>query len=386
MLFTNRITSLLLHPVKKRILIAVSNDASTDQRVYKQSVALHASGFDIKLYCRKVPGKHYEADPFPTRRFRLPIHSGVLFYAAFNIRLFFALLFAKGDMLYANDLDTLPANALISAIRQKPLIYDSHEYFTGVPEIQKRPFVKFIWGFLERNCISRAKLVLTVSESIAALLMKNYSLPAVSVVRNVPIGNFEPVPFKRAEIGIDSKTFLIVLQGAGINVDRGGEELLEALQFIEDATLMIIGGGDAMPLLRKKGKELKLESKIIFIPKLPYADMMRYTAMADLGVSLDKASNINYRFSLPNKLFDYALAGIPVLTSNLIEVRKIVEKYEIGAVVASHNPKDIAEAIHSLRANPELLTKYKRNTSRMNEVLNWESEFEPVIDKIKKFV
>lgn len=364
----------------------MSNDGFTDQRVRKQCEMLTASGFDIKLYCRSLGHRLYEADRFPTKRFRLLFQSGFLFYASLNIRLFFSLLFAKADLFYANDLDTLPANALAAAFRRKPLIYDSHEYFTEVPEVQGRPLVKSVWRFFENTFVRRANVVVTVSDSIAGLLKKRYSLDWVVVVRNVPRRDFECRAYRRSEIGVGDHTFLMVLQGTGINADRGAEEMLDAMTLIENATLLIVGRGDAVPLLKQKAEKLQLGEKVVFIDELPYREMMRYTAAADLGLSLDKATNINYRYSLPNKLFDYARAGIPVLASDLVEVRKIVDSYEIGECVDSHDPQKLADRIRFLKENKDLLAKFKANTLRLNAELNWETEFTPVLEKVKNLV
>lgn len=358
----------------------MSNDGFTDQRIRKQCDSFSAAGYDTVLFCKKLNPGNIAQQPVKTHRLNLKFQKGFLFYAALNIRLFFALLFSKSDLFWANDLDTLPANYLASVFRKKPLIYDSHEYFTEVPEVQNRPFVKSVWKYFEKKCIRRASMVITVSESIAKLLEAQYNLSHVQIVRNVPQSDFFPQPYTKTEIGIDASKFLIVLQGAGINVDRGAEELVAAMQYLDDCVLLIIGMGDAIPHIKKEVEKLKLKAKVVFIGKLAYREMMRYTATADLGVSIDKDTNINYRYSLPNKLFDYARAGIPVLVSDLVEVRKIIDTYENGEFIYSHEPADIARSISGLRQNESHLRKYRTGAIRLNNELNWENEFKPVVE------
>lgn len=116
-----------------------------------------------------------------------------------------------------------------------------------------------------------------------------------------------------------------MLQGAGINVDRGAEEAVASMAFIDNAILLIIGGGDVILQLKQMVIKGNLSSKIIFIDKLPPDELAAWTKLADIGLTLDKDTNINYRLSLPNKIFDYIHAGIPVLTSNLIEVKKLLK-------------------------------------------------------------
>lgn len=362
----------------------MSNDLATDQRVRKQCEELSKAGFEILLLGRLLPQSFDFERSYRTHRAKLLFNKGVLFYASLNVFLFFKILFSRVDVLWANDLDTLPANWFVSLIRRKPLIYDSHEYFTEVPEIQHKPKVKKVWQFFEKRCIRRADLVLTVSPSIAQLLKKTYSLHEVLTVRNVPMGTVDLPKVTKADLGADEARFLLLLQGGGINVNRGGEELVAAMKHIEMADLVIVGSGDAMPDLKRIAMEMSLEEKISFLPRMPYEQMMRYTSAADLGFSLDKDGNLNYRFSLPNKIFDYAMAGLPMVTSNLPEVAAFVRENEIGVVLSEVTPKEISYRVNELLGNPRKLEQLRINASKMSAELSWEKEFAPVLTRIKK--
>ena len=134
----------------KKIIISVTNDLSTDQRVKKVCGTLNAMNYDILLIGRKRPTSLKLKRPYRTKRMKLIFNKGALFYAEFNIRLFILLVFSKVDIYHANDLDTLLANYLAAIIRRKPIVYDSHEYFTGVPEIQNKKLVKKVWLNIEK--------------------------------------------------------------------------------------------------------------------------------------------------------------------------------------------------------------------------------------------
>ena len=135
------------------------------------------------------------------------------------------------------------------------------------------------------------------------------NLDEVLTVRNVPMGSAGLPKSTKTELGFDENRFMLLLQGGGINMNRGGEELVEAMKHIEKADLVIIGSGDALPDLKRMANEFDLNDRIRLLPRMLYEDMMYYTSAADLGFSLDKDGNLNYRFSLPNKIFDYAMAG-----------------------------------------------------------------------------
>jgi glycosyltransferase involved in cell wall biosynthesis len=129
-----------------------------------------------------------------------------------------------------------------------------------------------------------------------------------------------------------------------------------------------------------------LEDKVKFIGKVPFEELVQYTRHADLGLTLDKDTNINYRYSLPNKLFDYIHAGVPVLASDLIEIKKIITQYNVGDCIENHNPKHIAEKINFILGNDSLLQTWKKNTQIAAKELNWEKEEQALIEVYKKFL
>ena len=135
---------------QKRIIVSVTNDLTTDQRVDRSCITLIKMGFDVLLVGRQLSHSlDLEPRNYRTKRMKLWFTRGPLFYAEYNLRLFFFLLVHKADILLSNDLDTLPANYLASGIRHLTLVHDCHEYFRGVPELNNRGFVAGIWKFLE---------------------------------------------------------------------------------------------------------------------------------------------------------------------------------------------------------------------------------------------
>jgi glycosyltransferase involved in cell wall biosynthesis len=335
-------------------------------------------GCDITIIGRKS-GDCCKPDsvPFRTEKFRMLFKKGFLFYAFFNIRLFVYLLINKFDLLVSDDLDTLLPNFLISKIYRLPLVYDSHEYFTGVPEIQERPLVRWVWKRIEKSVFPRLLNVMTVSDSIALQYEKEYHLRPLTI-RNCAVKTTNISPFSRQELEIKSDDLLLILQGTGINIDRGGEELIDAVNITDRVSLLIIGSGDEYDHLIQKTSKLQLTERIKFFPKVSWYTLMRYTRSADAGLSLDKNSNLNYRYSLPNKLFDYISAGIPVISTDLPEIAKILIEFKCGILIPESNPEEIRKAIIELRDNKELLLRLKRNAVFASESLNWENESKKV--------
>jgi len=372
--------------LRKKVIVSVINDLVTDQRVNKVCQTLLSINCDVILVGRKMRNSpELDSRDYRMHRMKLLFEKGPLFYAEFNLRLFIYLLFNKANMLISNDLDTLLPNYLIKKIKGVPLIYDSHEYFTEVPELVNRKRTQAIWKFIERKLFPRQTDVITVNDSIAELFENDYGIRP-HVVRNIPRSRQSVVKVSKKYLGLPVDKHILILQGAGINVHRGSEELVEAMQFVVDAVLLIVGGGDVIETLKMMTKKYGLEQKVIFKPRVPYQQLMQYTASADLGLTLDKSTNLNYKFSLPNKLFDYIQAGVPILSSPLPEIEKIILKYDVGDFISDHNPKNIAIKINQILSNQLQMEKWKKNCKFAARELTWEHEEKVLIDIYSQYV
>ncbi len=357
----------------KKAIVSVINDLSTDQRVHKMCSFLESKGYEVLLIGRLRKNSPPLTRSYSTHRMFLILSKGAFFYAEFQFRLLLFLLFRKADLLVANDLDTLLPNWCVSKLKRIPLVYDTHEYFVGVPELQEKPFVRKVWKTIESCCFPGVKQIITVNDSIAKLYKQDYGRD-LYVVRNIPLKKELPKAKSRAELGLPEAGGIILLQGAGININRGAEEAVEAMQYVDDALLLIVGDGDVLPDLKLMVKKLNLEAKVKFIPRVPFEVLASYTQLASVGLSIDKTDNQNYINSLPNKLFDYIHAGVPVLASRVKEVVQIIERYQIGCLIDSHEPKHIAQQLNDMLTDAEQLLIWKENLHKASVDLTWQKE------------
>lgn len=358
-----------------RIVVSVSNDLVTDQRVKKVCQTLQSMGFDILLIGRKLPESLPLERPYAIHRMRLIFRKKFWFYAELNLRLFFKLLFVKKDILLANDLDTLLPNYLIAKLFHKKLVYDSHELFTEVPELIHRPKIQKVWLTIEKFIFPRLKNVITVNHVIAHIYQEKYKVK-VNVIRNIaPKLKLQSIDKQWIET-IKGNRKMLIIQGSGINQDRGAEEAVEMMQYLEKVILVIVGNGDVIPELKKTVSDLHLEDKVKIIGKLPYHELLRYTQIADLGLSLDKGTNLNYEYSLPNKIFDYIQCQVPLFVSNRKVVAEIVTQNNIGVVFDEHHPQKMAFLINDALQNEKRYQIWKENLKKTAEIYTWENEAE----------
>jgi glycosyltransferase involved in cell wall biosynthesis len=370
----------------KRIIVSVTNDLTTDQRVDRVCKTLVKMGFHVQLVGRKLAHSlPLKERIYQMKRISLFFKKGPLFYAEYNVRLLFFLLFSKTDLFVSNDLDTLPANWLASIIRNRPLVHDCHEYFRGVPELNGRPGTTRIWKMIEDFIFPKLHKVYAVNESIAQIYHKEYG-NEVKVIRNMPFRkNSESKKTKQA-LGIPEDQRIILYQGA-VNVDRGLEEAIQSMKFLKtNAILLIIGDGDILLKLKKQVIGDGLSGKVLFTGQIPLEELSSYTIMADIGLSIEKDVSLNYHFCLPNKFLDYIQSNIPVLISPLVEMKAIVEKYNIGEMIDNHSPLYLAEKMDEMLKNEEKLALYRKNLLYAARELCWENEEKELRQIFKEYV
>lgn len=368
---------------KKIAFVSVINDLVTDNRVNKTCMALIECGYDVTLVGRKLSNSLPIPNwTFKTIRLKMIFKKGPAFYFFFNFRLFFVGLINKTDLFYANDLDTLAPMFLLSKLKKKPLIYDSHELFCEVPELKASRIKKSIWQKLEGYIIPKLKTCITVNDSIAKIYEAKYNVPFY-IIRNISDFDQSFIPKSRVQLSLPEDKKIILLQGAGINVDRGAEELIDAMEFVQNAVLYIIGSGDVWENLKQKVSFNKsIQNKVVLINKLPKFELINYTFNADIGLSIDKNTNLNYLYSLPNKIFDYIQAEIPILASRLPEIENIILQYKIGDFIDDHNPKTIANKLNEMLYSQQL-SSYKKYLAIAKKEITWKSEKEKLLTIIK---
>ncbi|HMH23819.1 MAG TPA: glycosyltransferase [Puia sp.] len=383
----------------KRIVVTVISDLVTDQRVHKVCRTLHEHGYEVLLIgARRRGSLPLNTRSYKARRIRVLFQKKVFFYAEFNLRLFFLLLFTPADIFLGNDLDVMAATYLASKIRRRPVVYDTHEYYMGMPELNGKPFIKKVWGAIEAWIFPRLRYVYTICDSFCELYKKDYG-KELKAVRNVPYldsGAPSPqthrpdsspsTPESSVLAAIDSKIprykHILLFQGAGINPERGVEELVLAMRYLDPVQfhLLIIGGGDIFDVIKEMVSREDLGDRITIFPKVPFEVLRHITRQAHLGLSLDKPTNINHIYGLPNKIFDYLHSGVPILVSRLVELEKIVNEYQVGTFIENHEPRYIASCIREVFDDPERLLQWRKNSERVRRELNWEKESRIVLE------
>ncbi len=364
----------------KKILLAVTNDLITDNRVNRIATTLQTMGFEVTLVGCIFRDRSELMRPYHTHRLDMFFRKGKLFHFEFNIRLFLFAMRGRYDILVANGLDTLPAIGITSLLIRKPYVYDTYDLFTESAELIGRPIARWFWQLFERLLIGRAHKVYAISESISTFLGTKYHIN-VDLVRNVPeyksIKKFPP-EYRLVNGGLK----VLMYQGA-VNRGRGLEMIIKAMKFLPEAMFIIIGEGEEEEKLENLILRLSLYNRVIFYGRVQFEELVFLTMQADLGLSAEEDICLNYRYSLPNKLFDYIHAGIPVLVSGLHEMEKIVRERQIGQIITDRAPEKLAEQIREMLSDDQMVKKWRANSLATANEFNWDKEQKVLIEIYK---
>lgn len=334
--------------------------------MHRISLSLSRNGYNVELVGRiKQDSKPLRLASYKQKRLSCIFQKGKLFYAEYNLRLFFYLFSRQADIYSAVDLDTLVPSFLVSRLKGKACVYDAHEYFTEVPEVINRPLVRKIWLLIESWIIPRLNHCYTVSESIAGIFTKKYGTPFITI-RNMPLLNEEEQLSAR-----ENREKYILYQGA-LNKGRGLETLIKAMQHI-DCKLHLAGEGDLSTALREKVKRLNLSDKVIFLGYTEPEKLKLITQHAYIGINVSENIGLSYYYSLNNKYFDYIHAGLPSVINDFPEYRKLCEEYEVGLLI-DLNLENLIGAIDMLLKDEALYTRLKNNCREAARVYNWQNE------------
>jgi glycosyltransferase involved in cell wall biosynthesis len=349
----------------KRIIFTVTNDLSFDQRMKRICHSLSENGYAVTLIGRqRASSPPLAKENYRQVRLRCRFNSGKLFYAEYNLRLFFCLLFTKGDCIGAVDLDTIIPCLLVSKLKRIKRVYDAHELFSEMKEVITRKRIKKVWTRIEKFSVPQFRHGYTVSEGIAEEFRRRYGV-GYKTIRNVPLlEKHLPLPEKKEQF--------ILYRGA-VNEARGFEYLIPALQWI-DCRLVICGDGNFMEKLKALIREYALEQKVELKGMLPPAELNAITRQATIGIALAEREGLNQYLALPNKFFDYIHAGLPQVTMNFPEYEKINRQYEVAVLIEDLSPKRIADAVNNLLHDAVLYQRLQQNCIKAREIFNWQNE------------
>ncbi len=358
------------------VVFALTGDVRRNSRALKQLRAITALGRSTLVVDLDDPAAL--APDLPGVRvlsLGRPSGNGPRFFREVHRRFTRALGSTRAAVYHASDLYVMPAAARAARRQGARLVYDARELYPFVAATAGRPWVTLFWHLLEGKYIRKADAVCTVSESIARRLVAQYGIPDPVVLFNVPEWQSVPRTNWLQERLVLPADRVIVLHQGNIQHGRGGRVLVEAMRHVRGADLVFLGGGSMRPALEQAVRVGGIERVHFLDPVLP-AELLAVTASAHIGVTLLEDTCLNHRFALPNKLFEYLMADLPVVASDLPEIRGVVAGFEVGELVDPGNPASIAAGIQRLVDDPSRRAACAGRAREACETFSWEKASE----------
>lgn len=362
-----------------RILMLVSSDLDVDPRVQKEALSASQTGHSVTVYCRSAQ----KAYPYRVVAGSVARRQGTLAKlterAALLLKGFQAAGVEKPDIVHANDLDMLPLGWVIARRYGARLLYDAHELWTDANRGVSDSIVKGAY-YLERFLARRADAVVAVSDFRATAMAELLNIPKPHVVMNTPyyqaLAELEPPPSLHAELGLPAGTRIVLYQGRYTD-SRGMEEAILSAKYLpRDVVLVFRGYGASESNMRKLVSDENLSKRVFFVPPVSVTEVVRYAIGADIGLIQYKPVNRNNLYAAPNKLFEYMMAGVPMVAADLPYVRQIVLGEQIGLLFDPFDPVSIAKAINDMLDSPEDLAAMRERSLAAASRYSWEVEYQ----------
>jgi glycosyltransferase involved in cell wall biosynthesis len=298
-------------------------------------------------------------------------------HKAIDKRMVAAGLASHAQVFHCHDLNTLKIGLTCKNQTGAILVYDSHELQTERSRMDAAARSKAMSQ--EGSMLPYVDAMITASPSWVTWNRDLYgTLPDPTiVVLNVP----EPTEIDRSkdlrtELTIPDGHAVVIYQGS-IQEHRGIEPAIDAVESIEGVTLVVIGYGHHRPALEADVKRRDLTDRVQFFGPVPNDELISYSASADIGLANIVGASVSYHTSLPNKLFEYAMAGIPVIGSDSPQIGRIVKEERIGEVCDPEDGEAIADAITAILADP---SKYSDGLANATRKYNWRVEERLLVD------
>ncbi len=369
-----------------KIISFVFNDFTNDLRVLKENISLKNAGFKMTVVATLESGLKKLEFVKDLEVHRIKVN----YIKALPIQLFFYWIkcivkYRKEAIFHCNDLYALPIGVFIKIFFNKKakVVYDCHEYETEAHIYDGRKWLKIAAKISERLLIRYCDEVITVSESIANEYQRLYKIKKPTLVLNCPrFQKYEKKDLFRQKFGIKPETKIVLFQGE-YRKGRGLEIMIEAFKKLNDKNLALVFLGYGA--LTNFVKQETMSSSNIYVHETVSLDVyMDYICSADFGIHIMENTCLNHYYALPNKLFEYIMAGLPVIVSNLYEMKRFVEKYNVGIVLHENNVASLLEVLNKI--NSLDLTIVRENTQKVAQVYNWGNQEITLINLYKNLV
>ena len=369
---------------EKIATIAFLGNIDYDTRCLNLFNSLEQKGYDVNFI-----GFDWLTENFSTQKGKRTIYKlnkgflSLTYYFNFIYKLKWNLFRSKASLFFAEDIYTLPFVVIFARMKKAKVLYDSRELFGHLAGLKNKKIIQRILGWIEKKFIAKVDYVIVTGTMDEEYIMDEYGLENTLVLRNLPVYRKPEKKINLREklfIRVDKKILIyqgVILQGRGLH------PIFNVLKELPNCVLVILGSGEFEEYYKDLADKMNLHSQVFFLGKVNQNELLNYTASADVGLSLIENISLSYNYALPNKLFEYIMAEIPVIVSKLPQMMEIVMDYNVGEVVDLDKQDELIGTINLLIENEELYSNYKTNCASASEELNWDNEIDTLFNVLE---
>lgn len=382
-----------------KVAMLVWNTLEHDARVRREAGTLCRAGYEVSVYCLHAPGKTVRKEVLPSGvhvqrvgfrpgarlveegRGRSSALSMMFSVVLVQVSMLMRIAFSRPEVVHAHDVNMLPIGWLAARLSGARLVYDAHEISTSREDYQH---LRRLVARLEAWLMRRVEATITTTATRARYFSRAYGVSRPLVLQNRPVPHELPSEdVLRRSLGIEEGRLVVLYQG-GVQAGRGLKLVLRAAACINSADFVFVGSGRLKPELQRMASELSLDDRVHFVSALPVDDLPAWTACADIGLQVIENTCFNHFSTDSNKLFEYIMVGVPVIASNLPEIRKIVREEDVGILLEPGNVEGLVKAIDGLVENHSERQAMRKRALSAATRLSWESQEERLLNLYRK--
>ncbi len=368
---------------KKKVLITFLGNINYDTRCKNLFDTFSTNSFDVEFI-----GFDWMTKGFTEERGNISIFKlrkgffSLPFYLKFIWHIKLKLFSTKASIIFAEDIYTLPFVVIFGKLKRAKIYYDSRELFGHLAGLKDKKLKQSFWKWIEKICIKKVDYVMVTGQLDGEFLKKEYGINNLILLRNLPRYYKPETNFSlQSYIQIKPEKKIILYQGVLLK-GRGIEKVFSVMKEFPDHVFVIAGGGEYESYYQNLAEQMNLTDQVFFIGKLTQEDLPKVTASADIGVSLIENISTSYYYALPNKLFEYIMAEVPVIVSNLPQMKEVVEKFDVGFAVDIETRDELVTAIKKLSDDKQFYESKRHNCQIASQELNWEKEVTTLLKTI----
>ena len=360
---------------KQSVCIGFLGNAFNDTRVSNLYQSLTESGLNVNVISFDWTTPDFKDISGNISVYKLDkSQSSVKYYANFIKILFRNIRIDRSDIYVSEDVYTLPIMTILAKFKKKKIYYDCRELYPFLAGLRNKKIVQMFIRVIERIFIKRVDMVITTGPMDAQFIQHYYKITNPIVLRNLPKHKQDIIPVDLREIlSIPQDNKILLYQGV-IFEGRGISKTIEALPGLDRVHFVLLGSGNKRKEYEQLAARLNVSNRVHFMGTVSQSELINYTTSADFGMSLIENISLSYYYALPNKMFEYIAAGVPVISSALPQMKDIIDTYKVGWVI-NIDQNCIEEKLKSIIYADYDKDEMRRILVDASEELNWDKEF-----------